>query len=207
MISAEHVKFFTHNWSITIPGHPSVKYVHMTLPRVDEWLDMVTNPANRPHDKTLRSKEWDQAAIEKLRATTIRKHTTALTKVHALIMILEVDGQFVGCGNYSLLPTGEVNMGMMLKESARGQGLGKLTMQVLIQLGQRIWIQPLTSGTMKSNQAMQAVMASLNIPGRDEIQEAPERGVVGEILYVVPETVDWEIDLQLEFGGPVPEVV
>ncbi|CRG89285.1 hypothetical protein PISL3812_06321 [Talaromyces islandicus] len=205
MISAEHAKVFTHDWSITIPERPSVRYIHTPLSRLDEWLGMLTNPANRPHDATLRSKEWDQAAMEELRATTIKKHHRALTEFDGLSMMVLVDGQLVGGGNYSLLPTGEVNLGMMFEESARGKGLGKLTMQVLIKLGQRLGIKRLEAGTMKSNQAMQALMARLNIPGRDEIKEAPGRGVVAEILYDIPETVEWEIDLQLEFGGPMAE--
>jgi RimJ/RimL family protein N-acetyltransferase len=205
MISAEHAKFFTHDWSITIPGHPSVRYVHMQLSYLDEWLAMFTNPANRPHVKILRV--WDQAEMKELRATTIKKHTTTQTKFDGLNIMVMVDGQLVGGANYNLLPTGEVNIGLLFDESARGKGLGKLTMQVLIQLGQRMGIQRMEAGTMKSNQAMQALMASLNIPGRDEIKEIPTRGVVAEILYDIPETVDWEINLQLEFGGPLAEKV
>ncbi|QKX61864.1 uncharacterized protein TRUGW13939_09020 [Talaromyces rugulosus] len=205
MISAEHAKFFTHDWSITIPGRPSVRYSHMSLSCLDEWLAMYTNPANRPHDKVLRSKVWNEAEMKELRATTIEKHTTAQTKFDGLNIMVMVDGQLVGGGNYTLLSTGEVNIGLLFDESARGKGLGKLTMQVLIQLGRRMGIQRLEAGTMKSNQAMQALMASLNIPGRDEIKEIPIRGVVAEILWDIPETADWEIDLQLEFGGPLAE--
>lgn len=206
MISAEHAKMFTHHWSITISGRPSLRYVHTTLSNLDQWLEMLTTPSNGPQDESWRSKDWKRAEIKKLKATTTQKYIDALTKFNALNMMIEVDGQPVGGANYGLLPTGGVNMGVILMENARGKGLGKLTMQVLIKLGHRMGIRRLQAGTMKSNQAMQAVMASLNIPGRDEIQESPGRGIVGEILYEIPETVDWEeIDLQLEFGGPVPD--
>ena len=121
-------------------------------------------------------------------------------------MLIELNGEIVGAGNYSLLPTGWVNIGLLISERARGRGLGKLSMKVLVQLGRRMGVEKLEAGTMKLNKPFQALMASLNLPGKDEIIEAPGRGVVGEILYRIPETVDWEdLDLKVEFGGLASE--
>jgi hypothetical protein len=49
---------------------------------------------------------------------------------------------------------------------------------------------------MKVNKPFQALIASLNLPGKGEIIEVPDRGVIGEIKYGIPETVRWE-DLDL----------
>lgn len=67
-------------------------------------------------------------------------------------------------------------------------------------------MQKMEVGTMKANSPMETLMASLNIMGRDKFQEMPGRGLVGEILYPIPERSDWEdmdINMQGEFGGRV----
>lgn len=121
-------------------------------------------------------------------------------------MLVEWDGEIVGGCNFFLLPTYVVNLGMMLGEKARGKGIGKLSMQVMIQLGRRVGIEKMEARTVKANKPMQAVMASLKIPGRDEIKEMPGRGVVGDIVYEIPQKVSWEdFDMRVEFGGLASE--
>jgi RimJ/RimL family protein N-acetyltransferase len=202
----ENTKFFTHHWTITIPAHPSLKYIHTTVTHLDEWLVLVSDPANNPYDETARTQIWDMTAIEEWKISTTQKYIDSQSKFNALNMLIQFNGQLVGGGNFFLLPTGEVNLGLMLTKDARGKGIGKLSMQVLIQLAHNMGIERLEAGTMKANQPMRALMASLKIPGRDEIKKAPGRGVLAEILYTIPKTVDWEdIDLHVEFGAPVSE--
>jgi RimJ/RimL family protein N-acetyltransferase len=210
MISAteanEDTKFFTHHWTITLPTHPSLKYIHTTISHLDPWLALLSDPTNHPHDEHSRTKVWDEAAISEFRKTTSEKYIASYTSFNALQMLIEKDGEIIGAGNYFLLPTGWVNIGLLISEKARGKGLGKLSMKVLVELARRMGVEKLAAGTMKANKQLQAMMASLKIQGKEEGTEVPGRGVVGEIKYAIPETVGWEdLDLKVEFGAPASE--
>ncbi|KAH8698781.1 hypothetical protein BGW36DRAFT_460630 [Talaromyces proteolyticus] len=201
----EHTKYFTHHWTITMPERRNLKFTHNTpASDLDTWFAMVFDPLNRPHDATLRDRARDPAAIDEYKASTIQKYADAITQFNRIDIGVEIDDELVGGGNLSLLPNGGVNIGMQFNVGARGQGLGKLTMKMLIQLSRRIGLERLQAGTMKSNEPMRALMASLKIPERDEIQAVPGRGVVGEVLFEIPTNTEWQdLDLQVQFGQSV----
>lgn len=202
----EYAKFFTHHWTMTNPAYPLLKYTHITLSHLDDLFALVKDPANSPYDDAAKATVWDDAAIEEWKTSVTKRYVNAQTDFDALNMFIELNDQIVGGINYFLLPSGEVNIGLKLNPSARGKGIGKLSMQAVIQLAHNMGIERLEAGTMKVNKPMRALMASLKIPGKDEIKESPGRGVVAEIIYTIPRTVDWEdIDLQIEFGAPASE--
>ena len=203
----ENTKFFSHNWTVTLPSYPFLKYRHITLSHLDSWFPVFYNPLNHPYDENAHLKVWDEVSIAEWRSNASQKYTNERAKFIALQMLIELDGEIVGGGSYNVLPTGDVNCGIMLAENARGKGIGKLSVQVIIQLGRRMGVEKLEVVTMKTNKPMQGLMASLNILGREEIREAPGRGVIGEILYPIPEKVDWaDVDMQIEFGDQAFEM-
>jgi RimJ/RimL family protein N-acetyltransferase len=135
-----------------------------------------------------------------------KRYMDSETILGTLQIMIELDGQVIGGATYFLHPISEVNLGLMLSEKSRGNGIGKLTMKVLIQLGHQMGIEKMELRTMRANKATQTLMESLDITGRDEIKEMPGVGDVAEILYTIPEKVDWEdLDTQIEFGGRASE--
>ena len=60
-------------------------------------------------------------------------------KFNCLEILVQIDGETVGLGGVYEIPqvqTGLANIGLMLVESARGRGIGKSAMQVLLRLSE-----------------------------------------------------------------------
>ncbi|RFU25243.1 hypothetical protein B7463_g11107, partial [Scytalidium lignicola] len=207
MISAteanESTKYFTHEWSITIPTRPRLKYVHVTPKISSKMLELTMDPKNHPYFEHGRNKVWDEAAMEDFTKIFADGYRDAKTKYDRLAFLVELDSEAIGFVNLRCLPpAGPNNIGLLFTEKARGKGLGKFTMQFILQLARNIGIENLEAGTMKVNQPMRKLMESLKIPEREENKEDPARGViVAEILYTIPEAVSWDdIDMIVEFG-------
>ncbi|KAH8800395.1 hypothetical protein F5884DRAFT_549935 [Xylogone sp. PMI_703] len=209
MISAteanESIKYFTHEWTITIPSRPGLKYIRMTPKNIPTWIPVLKDPSNHPYVEVDRAKVWDEAAVADFNANFLKGIIEAKTKYTRLNWLIELDGEIIGGGGLRHLPDGANNIGLLLTEKSRGKGLGKFTVQFAIAFGRRLGIKEFELGTMKANQPMRWVMESLKIPAREEIKEDPQRNsIVAELLYTIPATVSVDnIDMHVEFGDEI----
>ena len=111
-------------------------------------------------------------------------------------------GEFTRFLKYKLdLP----NIGLMLVESARGRGIGKSAMQVLLRLSNELDVVLVHAGTMLANKPMRALAATLGFTEREELLQIPGRGVVAELLFEDIDYKRWkDLDMNVEFTGPAP---
>jgi hypothetical protein len=93
-----------------------MKYLHTTISHLDPWLALLSDP---PYDEHSRTKTWNAAAISEFRKTTSEQYIASHTSFNALQMLIELDGEIVGARNYFLLPTGWVNIRLLISERAR----------------------------------------------------------------------------------------
>jgi RimJ/RimL family protein N-acetyltransferase len=124
------------------------------------------------------------------------------TKRNALNLLVELDGQIVGSGGITAggVSGRKANVGLQFVSSARGHGLGKLTMRLLLRLSNEFREYGIRAGTMKANLPMRAVMKSLGIEETDGVFEIPGFGVVNDILYEKINKEDWkDFEFQVEF--------
>jgi RimJ/RimL family protein N-acetyltransferase len=125
-----------------------------------------------------------------------------------LDILVQIEGETVGHGGVHEIPdvhAGLANIGIALAESARGKGLGKATMQILLRLANELEVTLVHAGTMLANKPMRALAASLGFTEKEELLSMPGRGVIAEILF---ENVDYkrykDLDMNIEFTGPAP---
>lgn len=202
----DNTKYFTHEWTITVPTRPGVKYVHLTPRYLDKLLALDMEPTNHPFDERYETKKWDEAAIDEFMKRKLGEFKATLTKFDKIDVLVEVDDDgLAGCVQIHQMANGANNIGMMFSEKSRGKGLGKLSMQVLIQLARNLGIGRLETGTMKNNVAMRKLMESLGIPEKEQVvRDSTGKFVVAEVLFPIPETVPVaEIDMHVEFGEQV----
>lgn len=94
------------------------------------------------------------------------------------------------------------SVGIVLNKGARGKGVGKDGMRVLTQMGFELGMK-ISSGTMKANEPMRGVMKSLGVDEVEKMVILPGRGVVAELDYTVEREKWKDVDMKVEFGGPL----
>jgi RimJ/RimL family protein N-acetyltransferase len=201
-------RFFTEDWIITLPSHPEVKFIRITPPIFGERIKLLANPLNHPFGSSADKEEWTPIKIEESRQRFIDQYNLSRTKYRALDVLVQIGGEIVGQGGVHEIPmvkAGLANIGLSLVESARGKGLGKATMQVLLRLSNELEVDIVHAGTMLANKPMRALAATLGFTEREEVLSIPGRGVVAELLF---ENVDYkkfkDLDMNVEFTGPAP---
>jgi RimJ/RimL family protein N-acetyltransferase len=191
-------KYFSHRWTISVPSHPSLRFFRATPSHFDVWIPIVTNPENRKMLPDTRDKVWDEAAVAEWKEAAEARYTEANTKFNKLEVLIELDGRVAGYGNIVTIREDAASVGLVLERTARGRGVGKLAMAVLIQLGFAFGLQ-LEPGTMKANGPMRGVMASLGVAEEEELVVIPGRGVVAEVVYRVRRERWREVEMRVVF--------
>jgi RimJ/RimL family protein N-acetyltransferase len=189
-------RFFSEDWTITLPSHPNVKFIRLTPPRFGERIKILANPLNHPFGSP-GDKEWTPIKIQEFEKRFVDQYTLSKTKYRALDILVQIEGETVGHGGVHEIPdvhAGLANIGIALAESARGKGLGNELEVTLVH-----------AGTMLANKPMRALAASLGFTEKEELLSMPGRGVIAEILF---ENVDYkrykDLDMNIEFTGPAP---
>jgi RimJ/RimL family protein N-acetyltransferase len=195
----EQSKYFLRQWTVTVPSYPSLKYYRATPSHFKDWLPIMSDPKNNELQDT-KDKAWDEAAVTKWKEEAETRHNESNIKFTALPVLIEYEGKVVGYGDVwpDASDSGTTSVGVLLNESVRGRGIGKTTIAVLAQLGFDFGL-PVTSGTMKANAPMRAVMASLGVPEKEELVTAPGRGVVAEVVYNINRDNWTGIEMKIEF--------
>jgi RimJ/RimL family protein N-acetyltransferase len=191
--------FFSLEWVLTVPNRPSVRYFRATPAHFDIWFALATNPENNEEQDT-KGKVYDEAAIAEWKNDKENSFIKANKEYHALEVLIEFDGQVIGYGGIWVLKEGLANIGIVLNKDARGLGLGKLSVTVLAQICFDCGMSP-TAGTMKSNQAMRAVMASVGAAEKEQIVDIPGRGIVAELGYSIERETWKDIDIKTSTEG------
>lgn len=159
----------------------------------------MTDPKNNELQDT-KDTVWDDAAVTKWKKETEERHNESNTKFAPLPVLIEFEGKIVGYGDVwpAAGDSGTTSIGVLLNESVRGRGIGKTTIAVLAQIAFDFGL-PVTSGTMKANAPMRAVMASLGVPEEEKLVTAPGRGVLAEVEYSISKENWAGIEMKIEF--------
>jgi RimJ/RimL family protein N-acetyltransferase len=203
------LRFFTEDWIITLPSHPNVKFIRLTPPRIDEKIDILSNPLNRPFDSPADQAEvWNEESKQGIRQRFLDQYTLSKTKYRALDILVQIDGETVGQGGVQEIPmimAGLANIGLTLTEGARGKGIGTAAMQVLLRLSNELEIILIGAGTMLANKPMRALAAKFGFTEKIEVLSMPGRGVVAELMFENIDYKKWkDLDMNIEFTGPAP---
>lgn len=157
----------------------------------------MTNPENNEFQDT-EGKVWDEAAVQEWKVATEKEYEESRTTYKALPVLVEVNSQIVGYGGIWKVSKASGSIGVVLNKSARGMGIGKLTVRVLAQLCFDLGLRA-GAGTMKANMSMRGLMASLGVNENEHVVELPGRGVVAELGYTI-EVERWQrVDMNIEF--------
>jgi len=136
------IRFFTEDWTITVPSLPNVKFLRLTPLRSDEQIKILSNPLNSPFASPSDLAEvWDEEMKKGVKERFMARYNLSKTKYQALEIVVEIDGETVGQGSVYEIPqvlAGLANIGLTLAASARGQGIGKAAMQVLLRLANEL---------------------------------------------------------------------
>jgi len=202
-------RFFTDDWTITMPSHPNVKIIRLTPPRSDEQIKILSNPDNQPFASPAdREEVWDEERIQQTKQHFHERYTENKTKFNGLDILVQINGEIIGQGGVYEIPqvlAGLANIGLALAESARGKGIGKAAMLVLLRLANELDVVLVHAGTMLANKPMRALAASLGFTEREELLQIPGRGVVAELLFENVDYKRWKyLNMSVEFTGPAP---
>jgi len=111
----------------------------------------------------------------------------------------------VGVANVHVIEGRGANLGLLMEEKARGKGVGKATMEVLLRLSNEIKADYVEAGTMKANKPMRALARSFGFKEREEVYEVEGRGVLAEVLLGGIEREKWlGLEMVVEFEGLAP---
>lgn len=206
------LRFFNEDWTITLASAPHLKFhrLHPTnTPLVTAWVELRTG-----FSKSAKVPESDIAAIanetKELTLDLRQRFNKAFTAHQALEVVVELGGQIVGGGAILQIEDEPplANIGIRLLPEARGMGVGKALLQVLLRLSNELDVQIIEAGTMKDNTAMRALARSLGLEETDEVKEVPGRGIVAEVLFKNIPSEKWMgLDINVSFLGtlqPVP---
>jgi RimJ/RimL family protein N-acetyltransferase len=139
------------------------------------------------------------------RARFLARGREARTKHNAVGVLACVDGAPVGMGNIVAIEAGPpslANVGIMLMSAARGQGIGKALLRVLLRLANEVDVDVIEAGTMKGNRGMRALAASVGLVETEEVKRRGDGNgeVVAEVMYKDIEREKWrDVELEVEF--------
>ncbi|KAF7869633.1 hypothetical protein EAF04_004417 [Stromatinia cepivora] len=134
--SPDSSKFFTEDWTITIPSHPNLRFIRLIPTRYDHLVRIFSYPLNDPHNPTPTSINWEESDTLDLRKSYTQRSSSAKTAHNALTLLVEEKGKIVGIGLMHELEhqPGLANIGTILEEEATGHGIGRVLMELLLRL-------------------------------------------------------------------------
>lgn len=207
-------RFFTKDWTITLPSRPepSLRFIRLTPAETPAFIRFAEQAVIPPAPKSTETPLAEPQApppvvipgerMERMYAESRARH-------HALDVFVSLEGKFVGWGGvFEITGPGEkpsvANIGIRLSPEVRGKGLGKTLMQVMLRLSNELDTNVMEAGTMKHNTSMRAVAKSVGLVETEEIKELPGQGVVAEILFKDIEREKWrDLDMVVEFKDPI----
>jgi RimJ/RimL family protein N-acetyltransferase len=206
-------KLFTHNWTLTLPTHPDLQFIHVTPSNLISLIQIFSNPLNAAYAPTS-SPAWTPADTESYTTRFLPAFRAAKSKHNYLqLLILSLpDQQPLGMGQVKELDgvPGIGNLGIILNAETRGKGVGKATVEVLLRLSNECDVDVVEAGTMKWNMGMRGVMKKLGVEEREEMkwfdeEEGKEKRLVAEIMFGEKgkgiERERWRgLDVRVEFG-------
>ncbi len=201
------VRLFTEDWTISLSSHPHLKFVRST-PLNWEDKRKVLAIDNFQNDR----QNWGEEEWLEAKKGAKKRYNDGLTKLNGLEVLAQIDGKFVGHGGcYQIdlpIPERLANVGLGLAPEARGKGVGKALMQVLLRLSNELDVDVVHAGTLKINTPMRALAKSLGLEETERVLEIPGRGIVADILYDNIHTERWlDVDIIIDFKGPAPQWV
>ncbi|TVY45876.1 hypothetical protein LOCC1_G005044 [Lachnellula occidentalis] len=199
-------RFFTKDWTITLPSHPdpNLKFIRLTPTDTAAFIRFASAAAASPPTPVPKSTETPPAALipgARMQTQYAESHTLH----HALDVYISLSGTFVGWGGvYAITAPNEkpsvANIGIKLLPEIRGKGLGKTLMRVLLRLSNELEVDVIEAGTMRWNSGMRGVARSVGLVETDEVKEVRGQGVVAEVMFKDIERERWRgLDMVVEF--------
>ncbi|KAG4420521.1 hypothetical protein IFR04_006341 [Cadophora malorum] len=198
-------RFFTSNWTITLPSHPHLQFMRAHPSNHDAWLAVASHPDNnKPPGWPCQDLTWNDERKARDGSRFLEKWTEFQTKRNGFdVLVLDAaDGRILGNGQAHEVRPLQGNIGLELMADARGNGVGKALFMVLLRLSNELDVEGLkvSAGTMKSNEAMRALARGFGLVETEEVVDIPGRGVVAEICWNGIEREKWlELKWKVEF--------
>ncbi|PQE06715.1 hypothetical protein CJF30_00008606 [Rutstroemia sp. NJR-2017a BBW] len=206
-------KLFTHIWTLTLPTHPHLQFIHVTPSNLSSLIQIYSNPLNTPVAPSP-SPAWTPADTEFYTTKFLTAFRAAKSKHNYLqLLVLSLpDQQILGMGQVMELEgfPGLGNLGIILNPEGRGKGVGKATVEVLLRLSNECELDVLEAGTMRGNIGMRGVMRKLGVEEREEMkwfggEGGGEKRLVAEVMFGEKgKGIDrdrWRgLDVRVEFG-------
>ena len=202
-------RFFTSNWTITLPSHPHLRFTRAHPGNHDAWLAVASHPDNnKPPGWPCQDLIWNDERRARDKSRFLEKWTEFQTKRNGFdVLVLDAaDGRILGNGQAHEVKSLQGNIGLELMADARGKGVGKALFMVLLRLSNELDVEGLKvgAGTMKSNEAMRALARGFGLVETEEVVDIPGRGVVAEICWNGIEREKWlGLEWKVEFSGLV----
>jgi RimJ/RimL family protein N-acetyltransferase len=206
-------RFFTKDWTITLPSRPepNLKFIRLTPAETTAFIRFAEGAVSPPASKSAEAPHAEPQARPALipGERMQRMYAESQTRHHALDVFISLDNKFVGWGGVTEITAPDekpsvANIGIMLSPEVQGKGLGKTLMQVLLRLSNEVKADIIEAGTMKDNTSMRAMAKSVGLVETDEIKEMPGQGVVAEVLFKNIEKEKWrDLDMVVEFRDQI----
>ncbi|KAB8298141.1 hypothetical protein EYC80_001897 [Monilinia laxa] len=206
MPSSDSSKFFTEDWTATIPSHPNLRFIRLIPSRYDHLVRILSNPLNDPNNRLPDDTSWKDSDSQDLIYTFTKLHIAAKTDHNSLSLLVEENGKIVGLGTIHEFEHQPrlANIGTMLEAEGRGHGVGKVLMKLLLRLSNELDVDAVEAGTFKGNVAMRGLMRSLGVEETDEEKIVPGDRKVAEVMFKDIERERWEnFEFVVEFLGVV----
>lgn len=97
---------------------------------------------------------------------------------------------------------GVANIGTILEEEARGHGVGRVLMELLLRLSNELDVGAVEVATMKGNSPMRGLMRSLGIGETEAERILPGNKKVADVMFKDIDRKRWkDFEFELEFVG------
>ncbi|PQE05259.1 hypothetical protein CJF31_00008772 [Rutstroemia sp. NJR-2017a BVV2] len=206
-------KLFTHTWTLTLPTHPDLQFIHVTPSNLNSLIQIFSNPINAAVAPSP-PPAWTPADTESYTTKFLTSFRAATFKHNYLqLLILSLPAQQVlGMGQVTELEgmPGIGNLGIILNPEGRGKGVGKATVEVLLRLSNECDLDVVEAGTMRGNMGMRGLMKKLGVEEREEMKwfgedEGGKKRLVAEVMFGEKgKGIDRErwrgLDIRVEFG-------
>ncbi|KAH6715599.1 hypothetical protein DL95DRAFT_381692 [Leptodontidium sp. 2 PMI_412] len=198
-------RFFTQDWTITLPSHPHLRFTRAHPGNHDAWLDVASHPDNnKPPGWPSQDLNWNDERKAKTTARFLEKWTGFQDKRNGfdVLVLNAADGKILGNGQAHEVRPLQGNIGIELMADARGRGVGKALFMVLLRLSNELDVSGLkvSAGTMKANVAMRRLAKGFGLVETEEVIDIPGRGVVAEVCWNDIEKEKWmDLEWVVEF--------
>ncbi|ESZ95887.1 hypothetical protein SBOR_3700 [Sclerotinia borealis F-4128] len=206
MTTSESSKFFTQDWTITIPTHPHLRFIRLIPSRYNHLICILSNPLNDPNNRLPTDTSWSPSDTSSLIQTFSTRYHASKTGHNALVLLIEEDAQIIGIGLMHEIEHQPrlANIGLILEEIGRSHGVGSITMQVLLRLSNELEVDKVEAGTMKGNVGMRRLMRGLGCQEVEEEKIMPGGRRVADVMFGDIERGRWrDLEIEVQFLGVV----